>query len=555
MAYISINRLNKENLLITHLKSREGMNKVSEPINSWLLTSMNNYYIDLRILHPWNWQQNQQEQEMQLRRIQILSGYGRLKNDKGKVRDDGTMFVGNGGPFHRNSPLYVSGQPLDLPDNSVVTIPSNSNPIIMDTSIERLSAGHYVRSEKKVVHPMVTTEPSSISSQNIHVTWSEWINGEPAGIDIGMGAGHQTVSMLSWQATLGTYTTRIEYEGSTTFRIIGQRMNPVMHTEGAYQEGWKVVPIASMPLSSKVSLSTSSRTIIDQYRTVRDREIDNNRTDDGSSKNTNRNMPRHRCDENCRRANNDIVEMRATSYPQKRSTPSAKISLDTISHSNPNRVTYLPKTKKILTQARTCIVLCYEDPSYQARGMVIRVGDHCQGILRLGDHITVERWQWYPGAAESAASLNTVARTEAAARKSENRIGSNSDNAGNYEDKLCQEACNIRRGDMNSMVVISDDSDEVAHGPTSASTTGSTPTLIGSEAPISSSTPLRTPAPTPASIAAVTDSGAGWKREVRIGQGYLPCSIAFGVSAPRIREGTSVNFMGMIWEVIEVFNW
>ena len=538
------------------------MNKISEPTSSWLLTSMKNYYIDLRILHPRHWQQNPQEREMQLRRIQVLddyqrtlaSGYGRPGHGKGRIRNVGTIFVDNGGPLNENSSLQVCGQPLDLPDNSVITVPSNSNPILMGTSIESMSAGHYVRSKLKLVHPMVSHGLSSLPSRNFHVTWSEWINGEPAAIDVEMRMMAYP-SMLPWQATLGTYTTRLEYEESTTFRMIGQRMNPVMHAVGAYQEGWKVVPVASMSLSSKVSLSTSSRNFIDRYRTVRDKEINNGRIDTISSdRNIERNTRRNRCDRNCKRANDGTAEEILTSNPQVRSRPSSKLSSDTTSSSNFGGINSLPKPKRILTQARTCIVLCYKDPSYQARGMVIRVGDHCQGILRIGDHITAERWQWYPGAAESAASLNTVARFEAAARKNRSREGLSSGNGGNCEDEFWQKASNTRSY-RDSSIVINDDSDEAAHVPILTSPTRSTPTLIGSEAPVSTPPPLRTPAPTPASIAAVTDSGAGWKREVRIGLGYLPCSIAFGVSAPRIREGTSVNFMGMTWTVVEVFNW
>ena len=32
------------------------------------------------------------------------------------------------------------------------------------------------------------------------------------------------------------------------------------------------------------------------------------------------------------------------------------------------------------------------------RGMVVRVGDWCQGILKEGEEITVERWHWMKGA-------------------------------------------------------------------------------------------------------------------------------------------------------------
>ncbi|KAL2111087.1 hypothetical protein VUR80DRAFT_288 [Thermomyces stellatus] len=34
------------------------------------------------------------------------------------------------------------------------------------------------------------------------------------------------------------------------------------------------------------------------------------------------------------------------------------------------------------------------DDERQVRGMVVRVGQFCQGILRVGEAVTVERWEW-----------------------------------------------------------------------------------------------------------------------------------------------------------------
>ncbi|WPG99843.1 Hypothetical protein R9X50_00266300 [Acrodontium crateriforme] len=55
-----------------------------------------------------------------------------------------------------------------------------------------------------------------------------------------------------------------------------------------------------------------------------------------------------------------------------------------------------PLTSNALTNDRqhACVVLLLEDDESQTRGMVIRVGNFCQGILRTGPHITVERWEW-----------------------------------------------------------------------------------------------------------------------------------------------------------------
>ena len=41
-----------------------------------------------------------------------------------------------------------------------------------------------------------------------------------------------------------------------------------------------------------------------------------------------------------------------------------------------------------------CIVLKMHDDSRQERGMVVLLGQYCQGFMREGDEITVERWEW-----------------------------------------------------------------------------------------------------------------------------------------------------------------
>lgn len=41
-----------------------------------------------------------------------------------------------------------------------------------------------------------------------------------------------------------------------------------------------------------------------------------------------------------------------------------------------------------------CMVLMLEDEGQGARGMVIRVGQFCQGIIRVKGEVCVERWMW-----------------------------------------------------------------------------------------------------------------------------------------------------------------
>lgn len=41
-------------------------------------------------------------------------------------------------------------------------------------------------------------------------------------------------------------------------------------------------------------------------------------------------------------------------------------------------------------------VLRLQDDERNARGMVVRVGGWCQGLLKIGNDVTLERWKWVP---------------------------------------------------------------------------------------------------------------------------------------------------------------
>lgn len=45
-------------------------------------------------------------------------------------------------------------------------------------------------------------------------------------------------------------------------------------------------------------------------------------------------------------------------------------------------------------QARKVCVLQIHDDDNEARGMVIRLGQFCQGVLRVGEYFSLEQWQW-----------------------------------------------------------------------------------------------------------------------------------------------------------------
>lgn len=43
---------------------------------------------------------------------------------------------------------------------------------------------------------------------------------------------------------------------------------------------------------------------------------------------------------------------------------------------------------------KVCVVLQLHDDVNRARGMVVRVGQFCQGLLRVRDGLSLERWEW-----------------------------------------------------------------------------------------------------------------------------------------------------------------
>jgi hypothetical protein len=57
---------------------------------------------------------------------------------------------------------------------------------------------------------------------------------------------------------------------------------------------------------------------------------------------------------------------------------------------------------------KVSLVMKVDDGDCNARGLVVRVGQYCQGILKLGNELTLERWAWMnpksPGASESKLS-------------------------------------------------------------------------------------------------------------------------------------------------------
>lgn len=46
---------------------------------------------------------------------------------------------------------------------------------------------------------------------------------------------------------------------------------------------------------------------------------------------------------------------------------------------------------------RVCVVLQVHHDCHEVRGLVVRLGQYCQGVLRVGETISVERWEWKKG--------------------------------------------------------------------------------------------------------------------------------------------------------------
>ncbi|KAF2761239.1 hypothetical protein EJ05DRAFT_497789 [Pseudovirgaria hyperparasitica] len=50
---------------------------------------------------------------------------------------------------------------------------------------------------------------------------------------------------------------------------------------------------------------------------------------------------------------------------------------------------------------KSCSVLTTENTEHKIRGIIIRVGQYCQALLKVGDEINVERWHYTPRRPES----------------------------------------------------------------------------------------------------------------------------------------------------------
>lgn len=76
----------------------------------------------------------------------------------------------------------------------------------------------------------------------------------------------------------------------------------------------------------------------------------------------------------------------------------------------------VPVEKTGLDKKYVSVVLQLQDDARRVRGMVVRVGGWCQGLLKIGEEITLERWMWVSEETGKVAGVGTTGggREEAA---------------------------------------------------------------------------------------------------------------------------------------------
>ena len=68
----------------------------------------------------------------------------------------------------------------------------------------------------------------------------------------------------------------------------------------------------------------------------------------------------------------------------------------------------LPLERTGLDEGMVSVVLKLQDDARKAMGMVVRVGGWCQGLMKIGNEITLERWQWVSGKSGSLSKGTTT---------------------------------------------------------------------------------------------------------------------------------------------------
>ena len=484
---------------------------------TWLLTSMKRYYLDIRILHPWHAQRMQDERRVREHRLWLW-----------KIHQE-TLRAAKAGPYGApGGPSGAGGGPIVISPAQVLIngiphfvvasaegsdsnareplAPAPINPITNGTLIESISAGGFTRSHPRIGTVNGAPSLDATPTSQVEVRWSDWINSEQAPIDEEVMVGGYLLApnrnMHTWEESLETRTTVIEYEGPTTFRQYGERLNLSLNGRGRYQEGWKVVRAMVMPTPMpQLRLAVPHNGYGANQMFWPNGVV--GRNDHGPARNSNPRLPPH--------LPAPAPYFPGTGRSRDMNSPLPMPSSHTRSHTTGAPAQPAP------CNGRTCVVIIHDEPSVHARGMIIRVGHRCQGILRVGSKLTVERWQWYAEAATTA----TVDAIVAAADNHKFNSGVERRNS---------QGLIIDRNSWGYVPVGNDDGDDGA----------------------SARDRIR---PGLASVADATARGAGWRRELRIGEAYLPCSVAFGSDRVLLNEGSFIHHMGQVWEIMEVSFW
>jgi hypothetical protein len=146
----------------------------------------------------------------------------------------------------------------------------------------------------------------------------------------------------------------------------GSMVNPATGVEAAYVEGWRETGVKYVP----EPLSPVPGIVDEPTRHVHadlERQLES------------RGVKIYACDPNLRR-------LMRIAHPLLQEEPQV------IEHANDGIQFEEGFTR--LRHLVACCVLQHENDARQSRGTVIRVGQFCQGVLRVGDEFAAERWEW-----------------------------------------------------------------------------------------------------------------------------------------------------------------
>jgi hypothetical protein len=79
-------------------------------------------------------------------------------------------------------------------------------------------------------------------------------------------------------------------------------------------------------------------------------------------------------------------------------------------HAQPYEEVWVDFSASAVDGKRWSIVIDLDDTEHKAKGRVVRVGEHCQAILKVGDQVTVERWKFEVAEKQEKGAWKRLAR-------------------------------------------------------------------------------------------------------------------------------------------------